>query len=121
MSILGAFCAPVNTLGTTLSKLPILALHNYHSMVHSRSRVRAGIRDGHNSYCVMASSWPMFLYAGLTCDQDDLEKGLFKGSLLVKVSTLLLYLDILVLIRKCVIGLQVRIYVPIICYCRSWS
>ena len=35
----------------------------------------------------MASSWPMFVYAGLTCDQDNLEKGLFKGSLLVKVGT----------------------------------
>jgi hypothetical protein len=27
----------------------------------------------------------MFLYANLTCDQEDLEKGLFKGALLVKV------------------------------------
>jgi hypothetical protein len=69
----------------TLCELPTVALSNYYSMVCSRSRVRAGIRDGHNNYCVTALSWPMFIYAGLTCDQDNLEKGLFKGSLLVKV------------------------------------
>ena len=50
-------------------------------------RVRAGIRDGHDDYCVTASSWPMFLYMNLSCDQENLEKGLFKGLLLVKVSS----------------------------------
>jgi hypothetical protein len=58
-------------------------------------RVRAGIRNGHNDYCVTASSWPIFLYANLTCDQDDLEKGLFKGSLLVKVSAFVVDICIL--------------------------
>lgn len=47
--------------------------------------VRIGIRDGEFDYPVTANSWPMFCYANQTCDHQDLENGLFRGSLLVKV------------------------------------
>ena len=57
----------------------------------------------------------MFLYANLTCDQDDLEKGLFKGSMLVKASILTLYIGAF-LSADAVTGLQINIYVSILCY-----
>jgi hypothetical protein len=57
----------------------------------------------------------MFLYANLTCDQDDLEKGLFKGSMLVKASILTLYIGAF-LSADVVTGLQINIYVSILCY-----
>ena len=57
----------------------------------------------------------MFLDVNLTCDQDDLEKCLFKGSMLVKVSILTSYIDAF-LIADVITGLQINIYVPILCY-----
>ena len=50
--------------------------------------VRARIRQGDDSYPVTAQSWPLLLYAGNCCFADDVEKGLFKSSLLVKVCVL---------------------------------
>ncbi|KAG1862954.1 hypothetical protein C8R48DRAFT_603274, partial [Suillus tomentosus] len=46
--------------------------------------VRAGIRDRVDGYVVMEMSWPAFLYAGYTADQNNLEEGLFKSTLLVQ-------------------------------------
>ncbi|KAG2103973.1 hypothetical protein BD769DRAFT_1361418 [Suillus cothurnatus] len=46
--------------------------------------VKAGIRDRVDGYVVTEMSWPAFLYAGYTADQDNLEEGLFKSKLLVQ-------------------------------------
>ncbi|KAG1789970.1 uncharacterized protein HD556DRAFT_1242993 [Suillus plorans] len=46
--------------------------------------VRAGIRDRADGYVVTEMSWPAFLYAGYTADQNNLEEGLFKSKLLVQ-------------------------------------
>ncbi|KIK34663.1 hypothetical protein CY34DRAFT_17566, partial [Suillus luteus UH-Slu-Lm8-n1] len=46
--------------------------------------VRAGIRDRVDGYVVTEMSWPAFLYAGYTADQNNLEEGLFKSTLLVQ-------------------------------------
>ncbi|KAG1843870.1 hypothetical protein C8R48DRAFT_618427 [Suillus tomentosus] len=46
--------------------------------------VRAGIRDRTNGYVVMEMSWPAFLYEKYTADQDNLEQGLFKSTLLLQ-------------------------------------
>ncbi|KAG1780464.1 hypothetical protein EV702DRAFT_1193939 [Suillus placidus] len=46
--------------------------------------VRAGIRDRTDGHIVMEMSWPVFLYAGYTADQDNLEEGLFKSKILVQ-------------------------------------
>ncbi|KAG1806956.1 hypothetical protein EV424DRAFT_1544050 [Suillus variegatus] len=46
--------------------------------------VRAGIWDRADGYVVTEMSWPAFLYAGYTADQNNLEEGLFKSKLLVQ-------------------------------------
>jgi len=46
--------------------------------------VRSNIRDGHIHYSVTAQSWPTFCYADLVCDTNDIEKGLWKSTLLIK-------------------------------------
>lgn len=46
--------------------------------------VRTGIRDRGDGYVVTEMSWPAFLYAGYTADQNNLEEGLFKSKLLVQ-------------------------------------
>ncbi|KAG1723737.1 hypothetical protein EDD22DRAFT_961925 [Suillus occidentalis] len=46
--------------------------------------VRAGIRDRADGFVVTEMSWPAFLYAGYTADQNNLEEGLFKSTLLVQ-------------------------------------
>jgi hypothetical protein len=89
--------------------------YSYYSLVNSWNRECAGIHDGHADYIVTASSWPMFLYANLTCDQDDLEKGLFKGSMLVKASIPTSCIDAL-LSADMITGLQINIYVSILRY-----
>ncbi|KAG2127596.1 uncharacterized protein EDB93DRAFT_1109221 [Suillus bovinus] len=47
-------------------------------------RVKAGIRDRADGYVVTKMSWPAFLYEKYTADQDNLEEGLFKSSLLIQ-------------------------------------
>jgi hypothetical protein len=44
------------------------------------------IRDGDSNYMVTAHSWPAFLYAGNKCNTDNIEEGLFRNGMLVKVS-----------------------------------
>ncbi|KAG1848591.1 hypothetical protein C8R48DRAFT_614812 [Suillus tomentosus] len=46
--------------------------------------VRTGIRDRADGYVVTEMSWPAFLYEQYTADQNDLEKGLFKSTLLLQ-------------------------------------
>ncbi|KAG1719233.1 hypothetical protein EDB19DRAFT_1919191 [Suillus lakei] len=46
--------------------------------------IRTGIRDRADGYVVTEMSWPAFLYEKYTADQDNLEEGLFKSSLLVQ-------------------------------------
>ncbi|KAG1876134.1 hypothetical protein C8R48DRAFT_591681 [Suillus tomentosus] len=48
------------------------------------STVRAGIRDRAASYVVTEMSWPAFLYERYSADQDNLEEGLFKSTLLLQ-------------------------------------
>ncbi|KAG1747045.1 uncharacterized protein EDB91DRAFT_1015092, partial [Suillus paluster] len=47
--------------------------------------VRTGIRDRADGYVVTEMSWPAFLYEKYMADQDNLEEGLCKSSLLVQV------------------------------------
>ncbi|KAG1796518.1 hypothetical protein EV424DRAFT_1333896 [Suillus variegatus] len=46
--------------------------------------VKAGIRDRVDGYIVTEMSWPIFLYEKYTADQNNLEQGLFKSTLLVQ-------------------------------------
>jgi hypothetical protein len=47
--------------------------------------IRAKIRDGNPEYAVTAHSWPHFVYAGFEAHANDMEKGLLRSALLVKV------------------------------------
>jgi hypothetical protein len=51
-------------------------------------RVRARIREFNGDYPVTANSWPIYLYAGYRCDMEDIEKGLFRSAILLKVRAL---------------------------------
>lgn len=57
----------------------------YIYFIDSSLSVRANIRNGHIDFDVTAQSMPNFLYAGYKCDPEDVEKGLFKSEMLVKV------------------------------------
>ncbi|KAG1736265.1 hypothetical protein EDD22DRAFT_787551 [Suillus occidentalis] len=46
--------------------------------------VKAGIRDRVDGYVVTEMSWPAFLYEKYTADQENLEEGLFKSTLLLQ-------------------------------------
>ncbi|KAG1830609.1 hypothetical protein EV424DRAFT_1343509 [Suillus variegatus] len=46
--------------------------------------IRAGIRDRADGCIVTEMSWPTFLYEKYTADQDNLEEGLFKSTLLIQ-------------------------------------
>ncbi|KAG1754676.1 hypothetical protein EDD22DRAFT_784590 [Suillus occidentalis] len=46
--------------------------------------VKAGIRDRADGHIVTEMSWPTFLYEKYTADQNNLEQGLFKSTLLVQ-------------------------------------
>lgn len=88
-TIQAACFAPRNTIGTTWSKcLTIVHLHRslaYHAMFFSR--IRTNIRDGHVEFPVTAASWPAFCYPNdKHYSAADIEKGLFRGKVLVKVS-----------------------------------
>lgn len=48
-------------------------------------RIRQLICDGHPDFVVSEDSFPMFLYPYATYDPDNVEKGLFKSAILVKV------------------------------------
>ncbi|KAG1734850.1 hypothetical protein EDD22DRAFT_959985 [Suillus occidentalis] len=46
--------------------------------------IKAGIRDCVDSYVVTEMSWPAFLYEKYMADQENLEEGLFKSTLLLQ-------------------------------------
>jgi len=50
--------------------------------------VRKHIRDGHPDFIVTADSWPAYLYPFAQAGQDEIEHGLFKSAILLKVSTI---------------------------------
>ena len=53
--------------------------------IKSFSSVWAKICEGHPDFRVTTDLWPLFLYEGYKCDVNDLERGLFRSKLLVKV------------------------------------
>lgn len=48
-------------------------------------RVRAAIRAGDEEYAVTAESWPRFCYTNFSYDHENVEKGLWQSTLMVKV------------------------------------
>ena len=50
--------------------------------------VRQKIRDGDHDFMVTASSWPRFLYMNSQYDPNDVEKGLFRSKILLKVRSI---------------------------------
>ncbi|KAG2046151.1 hypothetical protein BDR06DRAFT_1014971 [Suillus hirtellus] len=46
--------------------------------------IRAGIRDRADGCIITKMSWPTFLYEKYTANQDNLEEGLFKSTLLIQ-------------------------------------
>jgi hypothetical protein len=56
--------------------------------------VKVGIRDRTSEYIVSENSWPLFLYENYSVDSSDLEKGLFKSKILVKVSSLFVFIKL---------------------------
>lgn len=86
MTIQAVYCAQPNTTGMIWSKYLLIAkpLHAYFRL--SSNRVRIKIRDGHSDFAVTNASWPSFCYPhNKQCSSQDIEKGLFRGELLVKV------------------------------------
>ncbi|KAG1765799.1 hypothetical protein EDD22DRAFT_950921 [Suillus occidentalis] len=53
-----------------------------------KSSVKAGIRDRTSEYIVSENSWPLLVYEGYKCNQEDLEEGFLKSKLLVLASSL---------------------------------
>lgn len=53
--------------------------------------VRRNIREGHDDFLVAADSWPTFCYAQHVCNVADIEFGLFRGPLLLKVRKLFVF------------------------------
>ena len=70
-----------STIGTLLSKVQTNALF----VTNGLCRHHAKIRDMHPNFIVTANSWPTFLYADYKYDPTDPSKGLFKGTILLKV------------------------------------
>jgi hypothetical protein len=50
---------------------------------------RNHIREGHPDYMVTADSWPAFLYPKASGDINNIEKGLFRSAILLKVYVVL--------------------------------
>jgi hypothetical protein len=52
-------------------------------------RVRNNIREGHPDYVVTADSWPSFLYPRAKGDVNNMDSGLFRSAILLKVHIIL--------------------------------
>ena len=52
---------------------------------HHLPSVRTQIRDGHPDFIVTADSWPAFLYPNARGNVDNIELGLFRSAILLKV------------------------------------
>ena len=70
-----------STIGTPLSKFKCNTLFVTNGLCRHRDK----IRDLHPDFIVTANSWPTFLYEDYKYDPTDPAKGLFKGSILLKV------------------------------------
>lgn len=71
-----------NMTGTTPSKW----LHLLCTYPADNVRVRKKVRERHPEFLVAEDSWPRFLYdTGYRYDPNNIEKGLFKSTLLLKV------------------------------------
>ena len=70
-----------STIGTPLSKFK----RNTLFVTNGLCRHHDKIRDLHPDFVVTANSWPTFLYEDYKYDPTDPAKGLFKGSILLKV------------------------------------
>ena len=68
-------------IGTPLSKFKCNTLFVTNGLCRHHDK----IRDLHPDFVVMANSWPTFLYEDYKYDLTDPAKGLFKGSILLKV------------------------------------
>ena len=77
-----------NLTGTIQGELHNNPLFPFTTEEHAMSSVRNHIREGHVNYSVTAHSWPNFCYLDFVCDANDIEKGLWKSPLLVKVCTI---------------------------------
>ena len=83
-------------------------------------RVRIKIRDGHSDFAVTNASWPAFCYPNSKqCSSQDIEKDLFRGELLVKVSNLSITLSHLRWYLS--LGIQVPFSISLISCRRCWS
>ena len=60
----------------------------YCRLILSSPSVRTHIRDGHPDFIVTADSWPAFLYPNAKGDVDNIELGLFRSAILLKVCIL---------------------------------
>ena len=77
-----AFSALSNMIGMTPSKRSVSHAHMRLMIV----RVRKNIRERHPQFLVTEDSWPKFLYdTQHTYDPDNIEKGLFRSTLLLRV------------------------------------
>ena len=78
----------VNTIGMMQGEVTNPHISFYIRRLTCLDSVRSNIRDGHIDYSVTAQSWPAFCYANSVCDTNDIEKGLWKSTLLIKVQLL---------------------------------
>jgi hypothetical protein len=73
--------------------------------------VRQQIRDGHPDFVITADFWPAFLYPAAMAS-DDVEDGLFRSAILVKVTTAFIcYLCDIANDAYCQ-GLQISLHIP---------
>jgi hypothetical protein len=69
---------------TGMMKGSLLSQHS--SILDLFYSVRNRIREGHPDFIVTADSWPAFLYPHGLANEDQVDGGLFKSAILVKVS-----------------------------------
>ena len=75
------FSVLLSMIGTPLSKFKCNTLFITNGLCRHCNK----IRDLHPDFIVTANSWPTFLYEDYKYDLTDPAKGLFKGSILLKV------------------------------------
>ena len=85
------YSVQVNLTGTIQGELHNNPPFPFGTEEHAMSSVRNHIREGHVDYSVTAHSWPNFCYLDFVCDANDIEKGLWKSPLLVKVCTIKIF------------------------------
>ena len=75
------FSVLLSTIGTPPSKIELSTLF----VANGPCRYCDKISDLYSNFIVTANSWPIFLYEDYKYDPTDPSKGLFKGSILLKV------------------------------------